>query len=230
MELKLKDEDKLEELNQNKQDEMFQGINDEFLKNADLPVIKTQSTYTGPTSKGHGGFIIKMVLLAAFLGLAAFLIFGVFLKKPKELMSCVNMTTEELEKELDIKLTRNDTTIKRVRHYSNGNITTDGNGEIAVLYNNGKQFGIHVDSKKYCLYNVHFGDAKYDAEKKMTYHNTYSFSVMNDMYNGTSTSYFYTNKAANDCLVITCNDNTNRVVAITYFNDLAAATERLNFE
>lgn len=229
MELKLKDEDKLEDLYHDKDDDRLQDIRSEFAENVELPVIKTTSTYTGPKEKGHGGFIIKMAVLVLFLAAAAYLIFGVFLKKPKELMDDVNMDTEQLEKELGIKLTKNDTTAKRVRHYSRGSLTSDGNGDIAVLYLDGKQLGIHVDSDDYKLFNIEIGDARYDAEDKMTYQKEDSMQIINDMYNGTSTSVFYYNRSKNDCIMINYNDKTNRVVSITYFNDFSRISENLSF-
>ena len=229
MELKLKDEDKLDELYYDKDDDRLQDVNAEYAENVELPVIKTTSTYTGPKEKGHGGFIIKMVVLALFIGGVAYLVFGVLLRKPKELMDCVNMDTAKLEDELGIKLTRNDDTAKRVRHYSNSDLTTDGNGDIAVLYINGKQLGIHIDSDKYKLFNIEIGDPRYDAEDKMTYQKEDAMQILNDMYNGTSTSVFYYNRTKNDCVMVNYNDKTNRVVSMTYFNDFEKITERLNW-
>ena len=69
---------------------------------------------------------------------AYFLFFG---KKDTDLKEYVNYDTDAIEKKLNIKLTRNDETYRRVRQYSNGKVTTDGNGDLAVLYLDGKQFG-----------------------------------------------------------------------------------------
>ena len=229
MELKLKDEDKLDKLYYDTDDDRLQDINSEYAENVDLPLIKTTSTYTGPKEKNHVGFIIKLLILVLFLGGAAYLVFGVLLKGPKELMDCVNMNTEQLEKELGVSLTKNDDTAKRVRHYSNGTLTSDGNGDIAVLYLDGKQLGIHIDSDDYMLFNIEIGDPRYEAEDKMTYQKENTMQILNDMYNGTSTSAFYYNTAKNDCVMVNYNDKTNRVVSITYFNDLSRVSERLNF-
>ena len=229
MELKLKDEDKLDKLYYDTDDDRLQDINSEYAENVDLPLIKTTSTYTGPKEKNHVGFIIKLLILVLFVGGAAYLVFGVLLKGPKELMDCVNMNTEQLEKELGVSLTKNDDTAKRVRHYSNGTLTSDGNGDIAVLYLDGKQLGIHIDSDDYMLFNIEIGDPRYEAEDKMTYQKENTMQILNDMYNGTSTSAFYYNTAKNDCVMVNYNDKTNRVVSITYFNDLSRVSERLNF-
>lgn len=229
MELKLKDEDKLDKLYYDRDDDRLQDINSEYAENVELPMIKTTSTYTGPKEKGHAGFIIKLLIFALVVGGAAYLVFGVLLKGPKELMDCVNMDTAQLEDELGIKLTRNDDTYKRVRHYASGTLTSDGNGDIAVLYLDGKQLGIHIDSDDYKLFNIEIGDARYDAEDKMTYQKENTMQIMNDMYNGTSTSAFYYNTAKNDCIMVNYNDKTNRVVSMTYFNDLNKITQRLNF-
>ncbi|MBQ6231226.1 MAG: hypothetical protein IJJ74_08945 [Eubacterium sp.] len=226
---KLKGEDDLNELYYDKDDDRLQDINSEFAENVELPVIKTTSTYTGPKEKNHVGLIIKIVVLALLVVGAVFLVKKLIKKDPKELKDCVNMNTEQLEKELGIKLTRNDTTVKRVRHYSEGTLTTDGNYDVAVLYLDGKQLGIHIDSEKYKLYGIEIYMPRYEVEKKMTYEKENTMQILNDMYNGTSTSVFYYNTTKNDCIMVNYNDNTNRVVSMTYFNDFRRISERLNF-
>lgn len=226
---KLKGEDDLDELYYDKDDDRLQDINSEYAENVELPVIKTTSTYTGPKEKNHVGLIIKIAVLALLVVGAVFLVKKLIKSDPKELKDCVNMNTEQLEKELGIKLTRNDTTVKRVRHYSNGTLTTDGNDEIAVLYLDGKQLGIHIDSDKYKLYGIEIYMPRYTVEKKMTYQKENTMQILNDMYSGTSTSVFYYNTTNNDCIMVNYNDKTNRVVSMTYFNNFNRISEKLNF-
>ena len=225
---KLKGEEDLDELYYDRDDDRLQDINAEYAENVDLPVIKTTSTYTGPKEKNHVGLFIKICVFALLAAGVYFLVDKFLIKKDaKELKDCVNMTTEQLEKELGVKLTRNDTTVKRVRHYSNSSLVTDGNGEIAVLYMDGKQLGIHIDSEKYKLYGIEIYMPRYEVEKKMTYEKENTMQILNDMYEGVSTSVFYYNQTRNDCVMVNYNDNTNRVVSMTYFNDLEKITERL---
>ena len=48
------------------------------------------------------------------------------------------------------------------------------------------------------------------------------------MVGGQSTAWFYYNSANNDCMVIIVNDNSARVVAMTYFNDYKLISENLS--
>ena len=224
MGLKLKDEESYLESQKEKDEETLEkGLNEM----AEIPLIKT--TDVGQYTKGYEmtDIIIKVigiVLVAALLVGAYFLFFG---KKETDLKEYVNYDTDAIEKKLNIKLTRNDETYRRVRQYSNGKVTTDGNGDLAVLYLDGKQFGIHVDSDKYSLYGMKIGDPLNKKVKGYDYETSYS--VLNDIFNGQSTSYFYINETNNDCLELTYNDTSGRIVAMTYFNDYRRMSERLSF-
>ncbi len=231
MELKLKDEDKIEGISE--EDLAKNKILDfekDFSEPRDLPPIKTDSTYTGSfkKEKSIGGLVIKLLIIGGLIAAAVFLVMKIFFPKVKDISNCVNMDSAALEKELGVKLERNDKTAGRVRQYSSGNVTTDGNGDIAVLYLDGKQFGIHIDNKKYSIYGIKIGDTLIDVRNNITYKYENTFNVMNDLYSGKSTSDFYFSRATNDCLMLTYNDTSGRVVAITYFNDFRRATEKLS--
>ena len=51
--------------------------------------------------------------------------------------------------------------------------------------------------------------------------------VLNDMAGGNSTAYYYYNMSENDCFVLIVNEQSNRVVAMTYFNNYSKITETL---
>lgn len=139
----------------------------------------------------------------------------------------VNMETEELEAVLDISMTRNSDMVKKVNQYSEGEVTVDSDSDIGVVYIDGKQTGLHIHNRKYYMYNVHLGDAKVNVEDQMTYEYEERMTVVNDEMEGYSTAVFYYNSARGDCLVVIYNDYSNRVVALTYFNNLSKVTESL---
>ena len=78
------------------------------------------------------------------------------------------------------------------------------------------------------MYGLNIGLGAYEIPNKITYKYDSHFEMLNDMMGGQSTADYYYNKAANDCLVITSNDNTGRIVAITYFTDLSKVTETIS--
>ena len=87
---------------------------------------------------------------------------------------------------------------------------------------------VWIDDKKYNMLGIHIGDGEYKIEDNITFEYDEYFSVLNDMAGGNSTALFYFNTAKNDCLVITVNDKSARVVAMTYFNDYKLISKNLS--
>lgn len=148
--------------------------------------------------------------------------------KCTDVTDMVGMKTEELEKRLQLSMTRNSNMSKKINQYSGGKVSVDSVGGIGVVYIDGKHVGLHIDSNKYSMFGLYMGDPGYIVEDNITYEYESSFQVLDDMVEGHSTAEFYYNKRRGDCLVVIFNDYTDRIVALTYFNDLDKVTERLS--
>lgn len=229
MELKLKD-DVQEKKTERKED----FLSDEELLGAytNNPVRITSTATVPDTVRTKSSFdlmgIIKWVIIIAVVVVAGKFIMGLINPKVTDVTDYVGMDTAQLEGALDITLEEGSEMKKQISHYSNGQVTVDGNGEIGVVYIDGKHKGLHINNKKYNMFGVTIGDGEFTLDDNMTYQYDDSFNVLNDMIGGKSTATFYFNRAKNDCLVIIINDKSARVVAMTYFNDYKLISENLS--
>lgn len=246
MELKLKNdvqegktEKKLEDLS----DEYIQGKEDLYsLADNNSPIngtmytnnpVKISTTVVAPvTGKNKNEFdvmgIVKWVVIAVMIIVGVKLVSGLVNPKSIDVTGYVDLEADELTKKLDVSLGADSDMSSKVPHYSNGTVTVDGNGEIGVVYIDGKRKGIHTDDKKYNMFGIYIGDGEFKIEDNITYDYDEYFSVLNDMAGGNSTAMFYFNETKNDCFVITVNDKSARVVAMTYFNDYKLISENLS--
>lgn len=196
------------------------------------PVRITTTVSTPTHSSSKSGFdvmgIVKWIVVIAIIVVGVKLIAGVANPKVTDVTGYVDMDIAELEENLDITLQSDCDMKKQIHHYSNSTVTVDGDGEIGVVYFDGKRKGLHINHKKYNMYGVSIGDGEYKIDDNLTYQYEESFTVIDDMISGKSTAIFYYNTKNNDCLVVTINDNSARVVAITYYNDYKLISQNLD--
>ena len=106
-------------------------------------------------------------------------------------------------------------------------ITVNSGKKLNTVYIDGKYSGIHFSDRRWTIYGLNIGLGETEIAGKITYKYDNCMVILNDALGGTSTADYYYNKAANTCLVVTISDTTNRIVALTYFTDLAKVTEAL---
>ena len=174
---------------------------------------------------------VKIAVIAVVV--LAFLIVGFVVYKnifaTRDLTDCVKMSEDELASKFKLKFEDNDVMVKKVPRYTNAKVSVKHADGLLVVYANGKKVGLHTDAKRYTMFNVKIGDPAYQSDKNMTFTHDEMFSVLNDMDTGSSTTDYYPNYKTNECLVLTVNDNSGRVVAITYYSDLKTMIENLTF-
>lgn len=169
---------------------------------------------------------IIFVAVLVFLGYKAYFLFF----KTTDITSYLNYEKSQLEDKLDVSLEPNSKMVKKIDAYTNGTVTVDGDQKngIAMFYIDGIRSGIHIDNSKYSMFGIELGIAGQKVEKVMTFKFDRHFNVLDDIIKSSSSATFYCNSSTNECIVVICNGSTNRVVAITYFNNMAKATERLS--
>lgn len=145
-----------------------------------------------------------------------------------DVTNMVHLEKGDLERTLDIELTPNSDKVRQIYEWSEGEVTVDSDDDIAVVYIDGKQMGLHIDGRKYSMYGLHMGDAMISVDRLTTFEYDGVFHVINDDFVGYSTAYYYYDEKNNDCLVVICNDKSGRVVALTYYNDFNKVTEQLD--
>lgn len=208
----------------------------------DIDKINDLPTYTGPTvidPNGAGvasgaktrGLIVKIVvglIVLAVILVGANVARSMLGSSGKDITEYLTLSEEELGKKLSITFEDDASKVKSVQHYSAGTITVRSGKELNVIYIDGKQCGIGTNSKKYKFFNIGINDAEQTALKNTTYQYDDSMIVINDVMNGQSDTYYYYNKKNNDCLVLSINNKTNRVVNMIYYTNLKKATETLS--
>lgn len=194
--------------------------------------VRISSTAVVPTQTTKNSFdvmgIIKWIIIVIIVVVGVKAVSGIIKPKVTDVTSYKDMDASMLQEKLDVTFESNCDMDKQITHYSNGTVTVDGDGEIGVVYIDGKQKGIHVNDKKYSMYGVSIGDGEYKIDDVLTYEYEECFNVLDDMAGGKSTASFYYNTKNNDCLVLIINDNSARVVAITYFNDYKLISKNLS--
>lgn len=149
-----------------------------------------------------------------------------------EVTDVTNLTRADkatIESELGVSLANNPDKVKQIYEFTEGKITVDGGEDgVAVVYIDGKQKGLHIDDKKYSMYGVEMGQLMINLDDVLTYEYDQNYEVLNDLYQGISTGQFFCNTEKNDCLIVIYNDNSSRVVALTYFSDMKKVTEQLS--
>ena len=112
-------------------------------------------------------------------------------------------------------------------HYSKGNAVIKGAEDIGVVYIDGRQIGVHIDSNKYTIFGVQVGDGEKNMYDNTTYPYDSFISIMDTM-GDKSTLYIYYNQSRNDCIFFRINNTTNRIETMTYYSDFRKVTELLD--
>lgn len=230
MELKLKTDDteesKLQDSSFEDDVEPYKELEPMVLHNLSLPESNVRKA-------SAGGKIVKIVLtiiVCLVLVIVAKNIIDRLFPKSQDITDLVNQKESVIAESLDLDFKDAPEKVSSIHQYSGGSVSVHSAGDISVIYINNRQVGVKVDSKKYSMFNVKIGDGEVTADRDMSYDAYASFSVLNDMMDGGhSTSYFYFNPSKNDCLLLIINDNTNRVVSMTYYNDYQLISSQLSF-
>lgn len=191
--------------------------------------IKTTNNTTTATLVGEGrkqspsgGMLVKLVValvVCGFMILVGKIVVSNFVTEGEEISHLLAKSEADIAKELGVTFADRPEWVPQIHQYSKGKVSVRAAEEIGIVYIDGKQVGVHVNSKKYRIFNVQLGQGEREMNKNTTYPFVSFLSILNDMAEGKTTTYFYYRDKENDCMAITVNDTTNRVTGITYFND-----------
>ena len=174
------------------------------------------------------GTIIKVVICVV-IALSGFIVFKTFIyPDPVDLTADAKASEEELSAKYHINFKRDEGMDKFIPQWTkDATITVNSGKKLNTVYIDGKYSGIHFSDRRWTIYGLNIGLGETEIAGKITYKYDNCMVILNDALGGTSTADYYYNKAANTCLVVTISDTTNRIVALTYFTDLAKVTEAL---
>lgn len=175
---------------------------------------------------------IRTIMILLIIGLvilfASKAIVSVVMPEGEDITPLLTSNADTIATTLGVAFQDNSEWVSRIHQYSGGTVTVKAAEDIGVVYIDGKQIGIQVESKAYTMFGIQIGDGEKHAYDHMTYPFDDFLSVLNDMAEGKTTTYFYYNQQRNDCLALTINDTTNRIVGMTYFTDYHRVTETLD--
>lgn len=176
------------------------------------------------------GIVVKIIIALIVCGALIFggkAIVSVVMPEGEDITNLLKSDAAAIASQLGVTFTDNSEWVSQIHQYSKGTVTVKAAEDIGIVYIDGKQMGVHVRSKKYTMFGVQLGDSETSAYNGMSFPYDNFLSVLNDMAEGKTTTYYYYNLERNDCLAITINDTTNRIVGMTYFYDFKKITETL---
>ena len=174
-----------------------------------------------------GGFIVAAVIV--FIGYQGI----VYMMNPsgKEISNLLDKPEQTISVQLDTTFMNCDKkVIKDVPLYARGDILVHSDGDLNIIYADGKSVGINTVGRKYKFFNVEIGQNQNEAASNMTYKYEKSKEILKDIVGGVSDSYIYYNEKDNTGLILTINAETNKVTGITYYPDLKKATNNVSID
>ena len=207
----------------------------DFLKDG----VDTLPAYRGPvvmnTKKVGSGNknrskIYKAIGIVIFLGLIFLVYLGIrhlLFADGTDITKEVKLSEEEIASDLGIKFKDDDSELYKIPRYTNAKMTVRAGDELNIVYANGKQVGVNTCGRKYKLFEIGINEPGYNVTKKMTFEYDDVMMVLNDMFEGNTEASFYRNYSTNECFVVVVSKSTNRVIGVTYYNNLKKMTENL---
>lgn len=203
----------------------------------DVPYQMPKDTKTVAMQKmeEHGqGFFhdilqwVYILVVAGVIILVGKLIVTKLLPRGEDITQLLGRDDSVIASELKVSFQDDPESVRKIHQYSKGIVTVKSADEISIVYIDGRQAGVHVEGMDYTMFDVQVGDSEKHAYDNMSYPYDDFLSVIDDMAEGKTTTYFYYSEKRNDCLALTVNDTTNRIVAMTYFRNYAKVTETLD--
>jgi len=167
-----------------------------------------------------GVLIYAGVIFVLYLGLKSFLGSG-----GQEISDLLRLPEDKLSTELHTHFESNPDLSKSLSGTSSVPIVIHSDEELNIIYYKGKQVGIQTSGRKYQFYGISVNMPEVTAVHEMTYKYTGVAGEGERTLTGSSSAHYYYNKKENDCLVMTVNKRSNRIVSLTYYSDFDAVSK-----
>lgn len=198
-----------------------------IIHNSVTASIQGQEKQANPIKVG----IIKLII-ALMIGVVLFFggkyIMSILSPEGMDITSILNKDADTIASVLGVTFQDNTEWVSQIHQYSTGTTTVKAADDIGIIYIDGKQAGVHIRDEKYTIYGIQIGQGEQNAYDNMTYPYDDFLSILNDMAEGKTTTYYYYSNERNDCVALTVNDTTNRIVGITYFYDFNKIMETID--
>ena len=167
-----------------------------------------------------GVMVYVGVIFVLYLGLKSFLGSG-----GQDISDLLHLPEDKISTELHTHFTANPELSKSLSGSSSVPIVIRSDGELNVIYYKGKQVGIQTSGRKYQFYGISVNMPEITAVHEMTFKYTGVAGEGERSLTGSSSAHYYYNKKNNDCLVMTVNKRSNRIVSLTYYSDFDAVAQ-----
>ncbi|MBO5610096.1 MAG: hypothetical protein J5929_07000 [Eubacterium sp.] len=172
--------------------------------------------------------IIGIVLLLGFVFLIYIGIRHMLFADGEDISNKLGKTEEEISSNLGITFKDDVSELYKIPRYTNANVTAKSGDEINLIFANGKMVGVNTSGRKYKLFGIGINEPGYNVTKKITFKYEDEMMVLNDLFEGNTEARFFRNFTTNECLVVVLSKQTNRVIGVTYYNNMKQMTEKLS--
>lgn len=145
----------------------------------------------------------------------------------EDVTSLLKSSETNIEKSLGSTFEYDDELAKQIPIYAEGNQRIKTDGDLNIIYLNGIKIGMNTTSRKYNFYGVSINQAEIITVEEISYDYENVIRPVVDMTGGSSNTYVYYNRENNDCLIVIVNNKSNRVVNMTYYEDLSKVEKNL---
>lgn len=161
-----------------------------------------------------GVIVVLGLCYGVFAGVQYFLRSG-----GEEITQYMGMDETELALRLGTVFTENEEQSRALSKQTGHEVRVMSNEEMNLIYYDDELKGINITGRSYQIYGVSVNQPEISAVNHMTYKSEGVKQELPDVMGGMSLSHYYYNRDRNDCLVLTVNQHSNRVVSITFYND-----------
>ena len=175
--------------------------------------------------------IIKISISLVSLLIVLILVKVLAFPTPKDLTADRNMDPSQLSGKYGFSFTRDEGMDKYMPQWTDKRtIEVSKDKGLCVINVDGQYKGFHFDNKKYTFGGLKVGDPEIHMFDDITFKYENDYQILNDMMGGNSEADYFVNWTTNEVLVVTVSDRTNRIVALTYYNDAKTILEALTFD
>ncbi|MCR5226631.1 MAG: hypothetical protein K6E27_05410 [Eubacterium sp.] len=148
----------------------------------------------------------------------------------KEISQLVAYPEAMIAKELDTEFKEVSLATAKVPGLKGNSVSVHSDGSVNIIYVNDEQVGVNTDSADYLFFGVGVGQSEIKALDSMRYAYEKTEQSVVDLTSGQANTFYYFNEKDNDCLALTVNKTSNRVVSITYYTDYETIAEILDID
>ena len=177
-------------------------------KDKDMTILISLITWT------MGVIILVSAAFGIFNGLNYLLTSG-----GKEISPYLQLTEEKMADELHTYFLPDPDLSVALSGKSSERLSVESDGELNLLYLNGRKIGVNTSGRKYQFFGVSINQPEITAVDQMNYDYEMVGTDVSLLESGASHTTCYCRPSKNDCLVLTVNSHSNRIVNMTYYSD-----------